>query len=150
MGVCCGSSNTQQRTNRSSQIKRQKPKANQPYQVDHGLYNYSEEPLWEVFQQQGPELGCLNRQKARYALSAAGLEPIDTVKAFGEMDRNNDNLVTYEEFRYYVGVVIGDTSMLTIDNLSSLDKNGDNDKKLEKWRSQWNKTVSYGHDKITK
>ena len=66
------------------------------------------------------------------------------MKAFDEMDRNRDNLITYEEFRYYVGVVMGDTSKLSINNLSSLDKDVGANKKLEVWRNQWNKTVNRG------
>lgn len=144
MGACCGA--TQQRTTRSAQNRRQKPQPvnRDTYQVDHGLYNYSEEPLWEIFQEQGPELGCLKRHQIRGALIAAGIETVDVVKAFDEMDRNRDNLITYEEFRYYVGVVMGDTSKLSIDNLSNLDKNVGANKKLEVWRKQWNKTVNRG------
>ena len=41
---------------------------------------------------------------------AAGVQVLDVVQAFDEMDRNRDNLITYEEFRYYVGVVKSNTS----------------------------------------
>ena len=49
---------------------------------------------------------------------AAGCDAVDVVKDIDEMDRNNDNLITYEEFRYYVGVVKGKTNMVSVMNFS--------------------------------
>lgn len=69
------------------------------------LYDYTQEPLYKIFMAQGPELGCLKRNQIKKALIQAEVEVEDVVSAYDEMDRNNDNLITYEEFRYYVGVV---------------------------------------------
>ena len=55
------------------------------------------------------------------------------VQAFDEMDRNRDNLVTYAEFRYYVGVIMGDVSQLGVANFSGGSVAG-----LEIWRDIWN------------
>ena len=63
------------------------------------------------------------------------------VQAFDEMDRNRDNLITYEEFRYYVGVVMGDTTQLTVNNLSQYQGNSnerEDRQKLNVWLRQWN------------
>ena len=44
------------------------------------------------------------------------------IMAFDEMDRNRDQLVTYEEFRYYVSQVPGiDVSkLINVENLSHM------------------------------
>ena len=89
-------------------------------------------------------MGCLKRHQIRGALIAAGIEAVDVVQAFDEMDRNRDNLITYEEFRYYVGIVMGDTSKLTINNLSQYQDGNRDDSKLNVWRGHWNKTASQG------
>ena len=93
-------------------------------------------------------MGCLKRHQIRGALIAAGIEAVDVVQAFDEMDRNRDNLITYEEFRYYVGIVMGDTTKLTVNNLSQYQ--GNDDGKLNVWRKQWNKAAINGQDKISK
>ena len=93
-------------------------------------------------------MGCLKRHQIRGALIAAGIEAVDVVQAFDEMDRNRDNLITYEEFRYYVGIVMGDTTKLTVNNLTQYQ--GKDNGKLEVWRKQWLKTDGRYHDKITK
>lgn len=80
---------------------------------------------------------------------AAGIDAVDVVQAFDEMDRNRDNLITYEEFRYYVGVVLGDSSQLNVSNFAHQMTDQDKER-LEVWRQQWNKTATMDQDKITK
>ena len=63
------------------------------------------------------------------------------------MDRNRDNLITYEEFRYYVGVVMGDNSKLSVNNLTVSAKD---EARLEVWRQQWHKTARGGEEYILK
>ena len=65
------------------------------------------------------------------------------------MDRNRDNLITYEEFRYYVGIIQGDMSQLNVNNMSK-SLNSNEETKLEVWRDQWRKTARRGEDTISK
>ena len=111
------------------------------------LYDYTGEPLWLIFCDQKPELGCLKRNQVRGALIAAGINAVDVVKTFDEIDRNRDNLVTYEEFRYYVGVVQGQTQMLNVSNLSHMMTASD-EQRLEVFRDQWNVVAAEGQDRI--
>ena len=111
------------------------------------LYDYSGEPLWQIFCDQDPELGCLKRNQITTALIAAGINAVDVVKTFDEIDRNRDNLVTYEEFRYYVGVIQGQTQMLNVNNLSHMMTASDA-QQLEVFREQWNIVAEDGVEKI--
>ena len=96
------------------------------------LYDYSSEPLWDIFCAQNPELGCLKRNQIRAALIAAGIDCVDVVTAFDEIDRNRDNLITYEEFRHYVGVVKGDSSLLDFHSMT-----GSDETRLEVFKEYW-------------
>ena len=72
---------------------------------------------------------------------------MNVIETFDEMDRNNDNVITYEEFRYYVGVVKGDTSLLTIQNFSHSLPAADLNR-LEQYRGDWLEVAAQGQEKI--
>ena len=65
------------------------------------------------------------------------------------MDRNRDNLITYEEFRYYVSYVLGDNSQLGVPSgfgeLSEADVS-----RLENWRDHWQSAGGAEDSKINK
>ena len=74
---------------------------------------YSYEPLWEVYQAQGTDMGffgSLKKNQVKKALVQAGIYANNYVyfdREFDEMDRNNDTLITYEEFKQYVNLNMG-------------------------------------------
>ena len=52
------------------------------------------------------------------------------------MDRNRDNLITYEEFRYYIGIIKGQTNQLSVNNFAH-SMSADESTRLDVWRNQW-------------
>ena len=108
---------------------------------------------------QKPELGCLRREQVRKALIAAGIDVERVVQAFDEMDRDRNNLVTYEEFRYYVACVHKDHSMITVNNFSlshDMTTSGfgagstTDESRFEQWRKTWHQKAHSGQEKIAK
>ena len=62
------------------------------------------------------------------------------MQAFDEMDRNRDNLITYEEFRYYIGIIKGQTNQLSVNNFAH-SMSADESTRLDVWRNQWYQTA---------
>ena len=84
------------------------------------------------------------------ALLAAEVSVECVIMAFDEMDRNRDQLVTYEEFRYYVSQVPGiDVSkLINVENLSHMMTTSDG-QRLEQWRDTWLTKANSADEKIS-
>ena len=92
------------------------------FDMNDALYDYSGEPLYQIFLDQEPEYGTLTRTQVRKALLACKIDVEGVIMAFDEMDQNKDQLVTYEEFHYYVSKLPGyDMSeLINVNNLNHL------------------------------
>ena len=74
------------------------------------------------------------------------------VSAFDEIDKNRDDLVTYEELRYYVRSFLGEHNcghLINVDNFD-VSMNSSNAKRLSHWRSLWNTIPQIEDDRVSK
>ena len=90
------------------------------------------------------------RDQVKKALLAAKVSVECVIMAFDEMDKNRDQLVTYEEFRYYISLLPGvDVSkLINVENLSHMMTTSDG-QRLEQWRDTWLTKAESADDKIT-
>ena len=94
----------------------------------------------------------MRRKQVTKALIAAGIQVEDVISAFDEIDKNRDNLVTYEELRFYVKTSLGEDNvdhLITIDNFN-LALSSSDAKRLNVWRSLWHQIAQSDDDKVSK
>ena len=94
-------------------------------------------------------MGCLKKNQIKKALIQAGIDAVDVVQAFDEMDRNGDNLITYEEFRYYVNHIMGNDNAVYDTHHGP----GFRMTELQKWMDYWPENYTAegpGREKISK
>ena len=92
----------------------------------------------------------MRRKQVTKALIAAGIEVEDVISAFDEIDKNRDNLVTYEELRFYVKTSLGEENvehLITVDNFN-LALSSSDAKRLNVWRSLWHQIAQTDEDKV--
>ena len=83
------------------------------------------------------------------ALIAAKINVENVIQAFDEMDRNNDNLVRYEEFRYYVSQLKNQDASHLI-NVQNLVATSIEEERLQVYKVYWDQMAAHGDDKVSK
>ena len=147
MGNCCDSQPALKKK-RTMQTNKFRTPEKAPLQI----YNYEDEPLWDIFHAQEPEHGTLRRKQVTKALIQAGIDVEDVVSAFDEIDKNRDDLVTYEELRYYVRTFLGEENCERLINVQNfdVDLSSSSAQKLQQWRALWDQIQQVEDGKVTK